>query len=381
MAQAPRDSIILVHWNDYSKMLDHPTWEELARALVERGWGVSCYFGTTSAEPAHYPFVKLIRVTHLRVLKYLQFLAVLGFKLNLQVKREHPRLVILDVFTFFIVLPAVFLARDTKFIIDYRTFLRDDGASLIRRVFYHAITVASLLFGRYVLDGYSFIVPEMLTFVSRFVDLRRARYFIWSSGVRPDNFANAAAPDRQSTPIRFFYHGHLTDNRGLENALVACKELRAHGVDFSLTFVGDGPARPKLERVLRDLQLTDRCVIKDTVPHDEIKHEIAAADVALMPYPNSEYRNNNNPIKLLEYMIMEKFVVVTGIPAFRRVLEGYPAKLIIENNSVSDIASALMYCIEQKEGIRGMRVPAAKRLLEKYTYAEQAKRIIDFADS
>jgi len=305
------------------------------------------------------------------------------FTVNRQILRERPSLVLLDTLTFFITLPILPLARSTRFIIDYRTFYFGyTGAPLsAKEKVYKAMTLLSFLYGRFVIDGFSFIVPEMLDFVGRYVDVRRARYFIWSSGVDLDTFVPAAASPDRSPELAFFYHGHLTDNRGLDNALLACRELLNDRGEFSFTIIGDGPARDRLAGIIRDHRLETHCFLTPAVPYRDVVPHIAAADVALMPYPNIAYFNFNNPIKLLEYMSMRKFIIITDVPAFRPVVQDYPAKYVIGGNSAREVAAALRYCLERREAIRRMRVDTAPEILRHYTYREQARRIISFAES
>jgi glycosyltransferase involved in cell wall biosynthesis len=61
----------------------------------------------------------------------------------------------------------------------------------------------------------------------------------------------------------------------------------------------------------------------------------------MMPYPISEYWEGNVPIKILEYMAMEKVVLCTNLVAFRTITRGASCAHIIPDNSPERIAAAL----------------------------------------
>ena len=67
-----------------------------------------------------------------------------------------------------------------------------------------------------------------------------------------------------------------------------------------LTVVGEGTARPQLERLLADREPPVR--FTGRVPHEQVMELIAAADIAIDPAPCNPLNNRSTMIKIAEYL-------------------------------------------------------------------------------
>jgi len=77
--------------------------------------------------------------------------------------------------------------------------------------------------------------------------------------------------------------GRLSAQKRVDLAIGAIAELRDAGQSVALTIVGDGAARPALERMVRDLGLDPLVRFVGTVFPEAIPGYLAAADVMLFP--------------------------------------------------------------------------------------------------
>lgn len=77
--------------------------------------------------------------------------------------------------------------------------------------------------------------------------------------------------------------GRLSGQKRVELAIGAIAELSDLGHPVPLTIVGDGPARPALERMVRDRRLDALVRFTGTVPPDAVSAHLAAADAMLFP--------------------------------------------------------------------------------------------------
>jgi glycosyltransferase involved in cell wall biosynthesis len=99
---------------------------------------------------------------------------------------------------------------------------------------------------------------------------------------------------------------------GLDRVLhVISKNMHCN---FHFLMVGDGPARPELERLAKELNIQDRITITGIVDRDAVAEYIAAFDIALQP-DVVEYAS---PLKLFEYMAMGKAILA---PNRKNILE------------------------------------------------------------
>lgn len=118
------------------------------------------------------------------------------------------------------------------------------------------------------------------------------RLRVWARGVDTGRFsperrspgqrqAWGARPDR---PI-VAYVGRLSREKGLGELPATSRDLRAHGLDHRLLFVGDGPMRGELEAACPDAIFTGR------VTHDHVPTLLASADVFCFPSRTDTFGN------------------------------------------------------------------------------------------
>lgn len=110
-------------------------------------------------------------------------------------------------------------------------------------------------------------------------------------------------------------------------------------------FVGDGEARPKLENLSQQLELTDRVHFVGKKPSDEIWKWYSALDVFIVPRKDQEVCRTVTPIKTLLAQANGVPVVASDLPALREVTGGNAVYTPAENpqelaNAISNLFSA-----------------------------------------
>ena len=100
----------------------------------------------------------------------------------------------------------------------------------------------------------------------------RGKTVVVDSGVDVERFSPDIAPTRELESPAFLCVGSLTERKNV----VRLAEAFARLGTGSLTFVGDGPLRSRLEG-------RERVTVVGRVPHDEVPSWIAAADVVCQP--------------------------------------------------------------------------------------------------
>ena len=206
------------------------------------------------------------------------------------------------------------------------------------------------------------------------------RICIWSSGVNPDVFLPGGKDERLAEELGLqgkfvvMYHGVFTyqPNRGLAEAVQAMKFVKARNPQVVLALLGNGPAAQHLRELRAELGLEDNVLLLSPVPYQEVPRYINLCDVGVMAYPDIDYWKVNNPIKLLEYLAMEKPVIVRDMVTFRSVVSAQEGAVFIANNDPRTIADAI--CKAQKDsdllqvaGRKGREI-----VMQRYTWAQQA---------
>jgi glycosyltransferase involved in cell wall biosynthesis len=136
--------------------------------------------------------------------------------------------------------------------------------------------------------------------------------------------------------------------------------------------VGDGPHRPELEAMARDLGIRPWILFIGAVPHEQVPHHVAAMDLAVMPSSNWY----GSPIKIFEYGALGRAVIGPDTPPVREVMADEEEGLIIPAGSVVALQAALSRLagnalLRQQLGER-----FRERVLREYTWDHAASRLL-----
>lgn len=84
-------------------------------------------------------------------------------------------------------------------------------------------------------------------------------------------------------PLRLLSVGRLDWTKGYVYALHAARILADQGLEFTYRIVGEGALRPDLESAIGDLGLADRVTLAGAMDREQVRGELAQADLFLMP--------------------------------------------------------------------------------------------------
>lgn len=168
------------------------------------------------------------------------------------------------------------------------------------------------------------------------------RIVVIPNGINEAHFAKAPTRDEAkarlgcSGALVLGFTGFVRDWHGVDRVIswMASGAAPAHA---RLLVVGDGPARPDLERQARDLGLQDRVTFTGVVPRDAVPEHVAAFDIALQPAV-TPYAS---PLKLFEYLALGKAIVAPSMPNIREVLRHEHNALLFDDRDPQAFAQAL----------------------------------------
>ena len=112
--------------------------------------------------------------------------------------------------------------------------------------------------------------------------------------------------------IVLFFMGWLYSFSGLKE--VALELVKNKVSYFKLLIVGEGDAFDELQGIREKYSLQNRIILTGKKSYQEIPSFIAASDICLLPAHNNQIMRHIVPIKLYEYMAMEKPVISTKLP-------------------------------------------------------------------
>jgi glycosyltransferase involved in cell wall biosynthesis len=122
----------------------------------------------------------------------------------------------------------------------------------------------------------------------------------------------AIAPDPSLARGKRFligYLGVMSEQDGVDLALVALAKLREQRDDWHAIFAGDGPSIDALKQLTRQLGLDDVVEFAGWIGDREIARLLSTADVCLSPEPKTAFNDMSTLVKITEYMAMGRALV------------------------------------------------------------------------
>lgn len=147
------------------------------------------------------------------------------------------------------------------------------------------------------------------------------------NGIDAEQFPRAApAAAGTGKPLKIISVGRLIDFKGFPVLLEAVALLRDRGIPAELVIVGEGPQRPVLEEKIRTLGLEKAVRLAGVRSQEEIKRELAAADV----FSLACLTDDKGAMDILPTVMLE--AMACGLPIVSTTLAGVP-EIVAHGNS------------------------------------------------
>jgi glycosyltransferase involved in cell wall biosynthesis len=347
-------SVLWIHPFTLDSALHKKDFLEILEALTKRNHNVNLIAIRSKRfqpNPNSNVNIHTIPLRGFPVLSPILFAITLCFLLPVYIIKYKPDFIIsrpdVSVLGSIFSLPICKLKR-IKLVLDIRsTPVETKGLrGFLQNIFFvPSVRVAKSLF-----DGMTIITHLMREEVSKRFKLSPNAIGVWTSGVNtvsfnPKNRINECIELRTKLGLTgkfvVFYHGIMTATRGLTETIDALNKLKDSNAPVVFFLLGTGPLVPTLKKLVREKKLESKVVIHDPVKHNKVPKYIAMSDVCISPLPNHPFWNFQSPLKLLEYLAMEKVVIATDIPAHRLIIDG-KGVIYIPSTEPAEIANGIM---------------------------------------
>ena len=180
------------------------------------------------------------------------------------------------------------------------------------------------------LGGVTSVKMWMLTFPRRWFSQRVSANIVptsWLGALLQLNRSKTilhGLPPRKSSPERratttvptFVFLGRLVSTKGVRVLIEAAGLLKAKHHDFRVRIIGDGPERPELEKLVRDLGIQNYIQFIGYVPDEQLEEHLADATAVVMPSLGGEVFG----LVAAENMQLGRLVIASNIGALSEVL-------------------------------------------------------------
>jgi glycosyltransferase involved in cell wall biosynthesis len=168
-----------------------------------------------------------------------------------------------------------------------------------------------------------------------------------------ENHLVAISPQK----LCFAYVGRLVAEKGLPLLVEAASRLRDQNRDFQVRFVGDGPERARLERMVQERQLASFVTFTGFLRGEELRQ--AAADVAAVVMPS--ICEETAGLSAIEQMMRGRLVIASNIGGLGEVVGDVGLKFAPGN--VEQLAACMQRVIDHPELVSTMGSEARRRSL------------------
>jgi glycosyltransferase involved in cell wall biosynthesis len=362
------------------------TWREMCRAFESLGCTVKIAIAgkdkdnILARESVH---IFIIKKKFFRVLSYW----ISGFaEFIYHYIKFKPDIVLLDIFSIWFSIPFIFnKKRKTVFLIDNRTpfYCKVTEKQTFRDIIFKFYTRLTYMFCKRFLDGMTVITDYYKEYVHKNFEFPYASIEVWGSGVdinmfAPQKYENLSRPDILKNKFVVMQHGEFSNNRGIFETVEAMSLIDNENV--CLLLVGDGSVKNDILRRIEEFGVENKVHIVPPVDHSDIPKYISFCDCAIMAYPDIEYWNNNNPIKLIEYLAMGKVIICSDIWTFRSIGNDMNCMHYIKDNSPETIAGAIVELYRNRGRLCEFGKDGIEVVEKNFTWHSHAKRVLDFCD-
>jgi len=176
---------------------------------------------------------------------------------------------------------------------------------------------------------------------------------------------------RRPGPARFFFHGRLVFQKGLDVGFRALAMLpKEPAWEFHL--VGDGPQRAPLEAQARELGLADRIFFRGWMRREELAVVMRDMDAYLFPS-----RDEGMPNSVLEAMAAGLAVATTRIAGCEELVVPDVNGFLVPPDSAEQLVPVLTKLIAD-QGLRDVMGKASRqRVLDEYSWTNAAARYLE----
>ena len=223
--------------------------------------------------------------------------------------------------------------------------------------------------------------------ISEAYKIEPAKIGVWTTGVNTELFDKAKPVSKDdslrkenglSNSFVVFYHGHLSSGRGLIETVNAMKLLAGKHDDIKLFVLGSGPIVGELKSLVKSSNLERTVIIHGPVDYELVPNFISLADVCVIPLPDHPDWRSQCPLKLLEYLAMEKTIVLSDIPAHRMVVKDESCGIYISSTEPDSIARAIEYAYDNKEKLVSWGKVGREIVERNFTWDQVAEKLENY---
>lgn len=189
---------------------------------------------------------------------------------------------------------------------------------------------------------------------------------------RPSVILQRSARRPSQPALTMGYVGRLVPEKGVDLLLQAAAKLKG---PWWLKILGNGPERPRLERMAQWLGIGARVVFDEQLPSTHIPNYLGSLDVLVLPSVSQSNWKEQFGRVLIEAMACEVLTVGARSGAIPEVIGD--VGLLFEEGNAADLHAQLQRLLDDVPLRQQLRAQALARVQNHYTHAAIARHSVD----
>jgi glycosyltransferase involved in cell wall biosynthesis len=174
------------------------------------------------------------------------------------------------------------------------------------------------------------------------------------------------------------YAGTFGQWHGITVLAEAVKHVVQKNSDAHFLFIGDGVLRSEVERILARDGVQHAVTITGMMPHHAVPPLLAACDtLVISAINNPDVPFFQSPIKLFEYMAMQKPVVASRVGQIADVIDDGVNGLLVDEKNPELLAEKILTLAADHNLCRRISDAARRDAVEKYSWIENARAVVN----
>ncbi len=190
--------------------------------------------------------------------------------------------------------------------------------------------------------------------------------------------AEGAAEVPMTEPVRILAMGRFVAKKGFDQLVRAVRLIADRGVDFRLTFAGDGPLRGELEGLAKELGVADRVRFPGYVSYDRVGDYFMATDMVVMPCVVAASNDRDGiPTVIIEALLHRLPVVSTAVSGIPELVENEVTGMLCPERDPEALAEAILKLAGDRDFALRLAEAGRARVHERFDPEKNHARVLE----
>jgi len=151
---------------------------------------------------------------------------------------------------------------------------------------------------------------------------------------------------RKRRDITIGYIGRLVEGKGLEDLLMAIKNLnfKFQISNFKVLIYGEGPIKNKLKKMAQELNIGNKIEWRGFVPYSKVPEALSQIDIFVYPSWHEGFGRS-----IMEALAMKKAVVATRVGGIPDLIKDNENGFLVSPHNPQELAQKIKMLMENKE--------------------------------